>query len=228
LSHKNLNFGNNIAALRMQRKLSQEELAEKAGISRSMLSKIERDEVSPTIAIANKIARGLNTSVSSLLDDVADERVQVRRLDDRVVQEDPISRIQRELIMYTSDLGLDIQYIISPAGTTTGILPAHMPGSEKYVLVEKGVLRVTLAKNSLYELNAGDCLAFIADIEHEFHNIAQDTSSFYVILLEPQEAVKAAPKKQTCQPWRLAGVTWLYPFNPELLDNLSQALSYIC
>ncbi|GBG58479.1 transcriptional regulator [Sporomusaceae bacterium FL31] len=227
LSHRNLNFGKNIATLRIKQKFSQEDLAEKAGISRSMLSKIERDEVSPTIAVANKIARGLNTSVSSLLDDVADERVQVRRLDDRVVQEDPISRIQRELIMYTSDLGLDIQYIISPAGATTGILPAHIPGSEKYVLVEKGVLRVVLAKNSLYELNAGDCLAFIADIEHEFHNIDHDTSSFYVILLEP-EAVKAAPKKQTCQPWRLAGVTLLYPFNPELLGSLSQVFSYIC
>lgn len=187
LSHRNLNFGKNIANLRMRQKFSQEDLAEKAGISRSMLSKIERDEVSPTIAVANKIARALNTSVSSLLDETQSERVQLRRLDDRVVQEDPVSKIQRELIMHTSDLGLGIQLILSPTNATTGVLPAHAPGSEKYVLVEQGCLKVSLANQAVYELYTGDCLAFIANIEHEFHNIGNTDCSFYVILIEPPE-----------------------------------------
>ncbi|MDF2499577.1 MAG: sensor signal transduction histidine kinase [Anaerosporomusa subterranea] len=60
-------FGENVANLRVALKLSQDDLAQHAGISRSMLSKIERGEVNPTILIAGKLARSLNTTVSTLL-----------------------------------------------------------------------------------------------------------------------------------------------------------------
>ncbi|MEG6585448.1 helix-turn-helix domain-containing protein [Dendrosporobacter sp. 1207_IL3150] len=190
MSHRNLNFGKNIANLRIQQKISQEELAEKSGISRSMLSKIERDEVSPTIAVANKIACGLNTSVSALLDETNSERVQLRRIGDRVVQEDPISLIQRELIVHTSDLGLGIQYLISPPGATTGILPPHKSGSEKYIIVEQASLKVTLGKDDSYELNPGDCLAFAADTEHEMQSAELKECRYYVIQVEPSEFKK--------------------------------------
>jgi PAS domain S-box-containing protein len=62
-------FGRNIAQRRVWLSITREELASRAGISLSMLAKIERDEVNPTIAIAGKLARALNTTISALLEE---------------------------------------------------------------------------------------------------------------------------------------------------------------
>lgn len=193
MSPRNLNFGKNIANMRSKQKISQEELAKKAAISRSMLSKIERDEVSPTIAIANKIARGLHTSVSALLDETQPERIQLRKFADRIVQEDPVSRIERQLLMHTADIGFGIQHLVFPASSTTGILPAHNPGSKKYLLVEQGILRVVLDKAEIYDLQTGDCLGFAADVEHEFQNNQVSVCCVFITQIEPPESAKPTP-----------------------------------
>lgn len=62
-------FGHNTAQRRMWLSMSREELAARAGISISMLAKIERDEVNPTIAVAGRLAKALNTTISALLEE---------------------------------------------------------------------------------------------------------------------------------------------------------------
>ena len=59
--------GTRISALREAMDLSLRDLAERSGVSAPMLSQVERGETSPTLAVAAKIAAGLELSLSQLL-----------------------------------------------------------------------------------------------------------------------------------------------------------------
>ncbi len=63
-------FGKRVRALRRQRGLSQEELAELAGLHRTYIGGIERGERNPTLTSMQRIARALKVSVRTLLEEV--------------------------------------------------------------------------------------------------------------------------------------------------------------
>lgn len=60
-------FGAAVRALRTERGIAQELLANQAGIERSHLGKIERGEHMPTLALVFKIARALQRSAGELV-----------------------------------------------------------------------------------------------------------------------------------------------------------------
>ncbi|CAD5109894.1 helix-turn-helix domain-containing protein [Zestomonas carbonaria] len=60
-------FGAAVRALRMERGIAQESLANLAGIERSHMGKVERGEHMPTLAIIFKIAGALDCSTAALL-----------------------------------------------------------------------------------------------------------------------------------------------------------------
>src|SRR3954454_12601088 len=59
--------GSRVRALREGMGLSLRDLAERTGVSAQMLSQVERGETSPTLAVAGRIASGLELSLSQLL-----------------------------------------------------------------------------------------------------------------------------------------------------------------
>lgn len=77
MDNNHSSFARNLAQKRISLRISRGKLAIKAGISLSMLSKIERDETTPTILIASKLARSLNTTVSNLLGETLNEQYNV-------------------------------------------------------------------------------------------------------------------------------------------------------
>src|ERR1043165_7948867 len=60
--------GDTLAALRTAQDLSLEELARKSGVSKSMLSQIERNQANPTVALVWRLANALGVSMAELLD----------------------------------------------------------------------------------------------------------------------------------------------------------------
>ena len=60
-------LGPRIRALREGLSLSLRDLAERSGVSAPMLSQVERGETSPTLAVAARIAEGLDLRLSQLL-----------------------------------------------------------------------------------------------------------------------------------------------------------------
>lgn len=97
-------FGKKIAALRKDLKLSQTDLAKQLSTSVSVISRYERDEMTPSIDVAKKLAAILNTTVGYLLDESGQENVlkdpdMLKRLND-------IAKMEKEdknHILYTID-----------------------------------------------------------------------------------------------------------------------------
>jgi transcriptional regulator with XRE-family HTH domain len=58
-----------VRALRGERGLSLEALAGRSGVSRSMISRVERGESSPTAVVLDRIANGLGVPLAGLFDE---------------------------------------------------------------------------------------------------------------------------------------------------------------
>ena len=97
-------FGKKIAALRKDLKMSQGELAKLLGTSTSVIGRYERDEMTPSIEVAKKIATILSTTVGYLLGETEDDQLfkdpaMLQRLKDL----NSLPEQEKDYIIYTLD-----------------------------------------------------------------------------------------------------------------------------
>src|SRR5262245_65822082 len=90
-------IGRRLRALRQQRQLSLETLAERSGVSTSMLSTVERGQKVPSILVMGQIATALDTSIGRLVGEEAAPRAIVLRAADQRIMTDPAGIERRGL-----------------------------------------------------------------------------------------------------------------------------------
>ena len=167
-------IGPRIRALRDAIGLSLRALAERSGVSAPMLSQVERGETSPTLAVATRIASGLDLRLSQLLRlDEGGQVAIVRAGERRVGTSDPASGHRAEIL--TPPLPgqrAELSRHVLAAGAVTGgpgDPPMHEPGSRETALVQEGCVVLEI-DGERHELAVGDCVTFDADLPHHFEN----------------------------------------------------------
>jgi transcriptional regulator with XRE-family HTH domain len=179
-----LAVGPRVRALREGMDLSLRDLAERSGVSAPMLSQVERGETSPTLAVAAKIAAGLELSLSQLLrldegDGVVVVRAHERLLGGRArghrfeVLTPPLPGQRAEVSLHT----------LGPGSTTggPGDPPIHEPGSRETVFVLDGRLRL-VCDGVAHQLTDGDAVTFDADLPHHFENPGAAETQFMSVV----------------------------------------------
>ncbi len=176
-------IGENIQKMRKQKQFTLDTLAERSGVSKSMLSQIESGKVNPTVATVWKIARGLGVELDALLKGM-----------DRGLKKFDIIRKESTTILDTTEKGPHIR-VLSPIemaedleiylldfekGTALHSKP-HEPKSEEYLTVLEGRVKVRAGNNEA-ELNTGDFIIYNCDIEHSIENIHEGTSRVHMIV----------------------------------------------
>jgi transcriptional regulator with XRE-family HTH domain len=175
--------GARIRALRDAMGLSLRNLAERSGVSAPMLSQVERGETSPTLAVAEKIAFGLELTLSQLLRLDEGEHVAVSRASERRRYERGGHRFE-ELTPPLPGQRADVSLHTLRAGATTGgpdDPPIHEPGSRETAVVLTGVLALTV-DGTRHELHAGDSVTFDADLPHHFENDGEEQARFLAVI----------------------------------------------
>ncbi len=176
-------IGPRVRALRDAMDLSLRDLAERSGVSAPMLSQVERGETSPTLAVAARIAAGLELRLSQLLRlDEGGTVTVVRAGEGRrhgagghayEILTPPLPGQRSELTRHT----------LAPGASTGGPddPPRHEPGARETALVEAGtlVLRIDAERHELY---AGDCVTFDADLPHHFENPGKEEAVLLAVL----------------------------------------------
>jgi XRE family transcriptional regulator, regulator of sulfur utilization len=163
--------GVRVRALREAMGLSLRDLADRSGVSAPMLSQVERGETSPTLAVAARIAAGLELTLSQLLRLDEDRHVVVvrsgegrkrRRGGHRVEELTPPLPGQR------ADVSL---HRLEPGAVTggPGDPPIHEPGSRETAVVLDGAPTLVIDGHG-HQLRAGDSVTFDADLAHHFEN----------------------------------------------------------
>jgi transcriptional regulator with XRE-family HTH domain len=175
-------LGERVRGLRRERGLTLDLLAERSGVSRAMISKLERGEKNPTLVVAAKVAEGLGVSLSRLVGLEERREVVVVRRGQRVITRDPETGFERQLLS-PSFGGGGIEFIrnVVPEGSTSGEFPPHRKEVEEYIVVEKGRLRAILGGEE-YLLEEGDALYFEADLPHQFDNVGKGECCYYLVI----------------------------------------------
>jgi XRE family transcriptional regulator, regulator of sulfur utilization len=176
-------FGNRIHALREAMGLSLRDLAERSGVSAPMLSQVERQETSPTIALAAKIAAGLDLTLSQLLRLDEGEHVTISRAGKRRHYERGGHRFE-ELTPPLPGQRADVSlHALKPGAATGGSddPPMHEPGSRETAVVLEGTLALVV-DGSRHELRGGDSVTFDADLPHHFENEGEEPTRFLAVI----------------------------------------------
>lgn len=159
------------------------QLAERSGVSRAMLSKVERGEKSPTISIISRIAQGLGVGLSELLKSDTDQpKVTIIRPEKRQTFRDPKSGFERHLLS-PSHIDNTIEFILHriPPGARSGLLPAYSAPAEKYIVVHEGQLTIKIDGNE-FVMEAGDSIHFELRNPYEFFNNGTVLCSYYMVV----------------------------------------------
>src|SRR5258705_5498109 len=105
---------------RLRRRLSLHDLAARTGVSRSMLSEVERGSKVPTVLVLDRIATGLDTSIARLLGDERAARVVVLRSGDHDTAHDPSVWERRILSPDLPGVEFELMRTTIPGGVDAG------------------------------------------------------------------------------------------------------------
>ncbi|GAA2211586.1 XRE family transcriptional regulator [Nonomuraea monospora] len=174
-------LGQRIRGERQARGLSIERLAELSGISRSMVSEVERGTKTPTVLVLDRLATALGTSISRLLDEPAHGAMRVLRHAEQRVLRDPSGWERRVLSPVLGEVEFEFMRTTIGPGVDAGEFMPHAPGSREYLAVEHGGLRLTI-NGRPYELTAGDSVYYPGDCRHAYANHGTTDCVFYLAM----------------------------------------------
>ena len=177
-------IGREIKELRQKQRLSLEELAVRSGVSKSMISKIERAESVPSTTTLSRLAEALGITFSRLLGTDEQREVLVIPASRQPILRDQETGFERRCLSpVLPGRGIDWVHNTLPPHVKTGDFVAHRRGFSEYIFVLVGQLHVTVG-DDVHALNAGDSIYFEADARHAFENVG-DTVCEYFLIIDP-------------------------------------------
>lgn len=176
--------GRRVKKLRNDRDWSLEELAQISGVSRSMLSEIERERANPTLTVTFRIARAFGLSLQELISsvEVAPPKIQVIRRTDRA----QVFRSDKQVEVRTlSPLNLekDVEFYevtLRPGGALRS--QPHFEGTREFLTVEEGRVQVE-SEGAVEELGKGDSGTYAADVEHAIVNVSDCNAVVFLVVI---------------------------------------------
>jgi len=175
--------GARVRALREAMDLSLRDLAERSGVSAPMLSQVERGETSPTLVTAERIAAGLDLTLSQLLRLDEGEHVVVIRAGERRVRRRKGHRTE-ELTPPLPGQRADVSIHELDPGASTGRAddpPLHEPGARETATLLSGSVSL-LIDDARHDLDPGDSVTFDADLPHHFANHGAGPARFLAVV----------------------------------------------
>jgi len=174
-------MGARVRELRRARRLTLDGLAAASGVSRSMISEIERGGRAPTVLVLDRIATALGSTIARLTQDESRyEPVPLARADQAVLA-DPAGWERRILSPVLP--GVEFEFMRTTLGrrVDAGTFLPHPPGSREYVAVERGSLELALDGMPRH-LNEGDSIFYPGDCGHGFANPADEPCVYYLAM----------------------------------------------
>ncbi|MEO5377829.1 MAG: XRE family transcriptional regulator [Magnetococcus sp. DMHC-6] len=172
--------GTRIRAVREQRKLTQQQLADQAGIPRATLATVERDDSNPSLIVVFKVARALDMTIDQL---VESNRKRILHLPCREMRTTISGDGAYRAVTVTPTSAYHITQIVfqlDPVGVYDGI--PHSPGSEEYIHVLEGTIELDVAGEQI-RLQNGETAIFHGNVRHRYHNPSTEIRAVAVVTI---------------------------------------------
>jgi transcriptional regulator with XRE-family HTH domain len=178
-------LGPRIQAIRKRHRLSLDELARKSGVSKSMLSQVERGEANPTFATLWNLTRALDVEFSELVE--AKAGAAAAAID--VTSQNHIPEIRTEdgrcvlrILSPPGSAGAMEWYELSVAPSGALISKPHARGAMEHLTVIKGSLSI-MSGDGREKLSAGDTARYAADIPHAIRNDGKTEAKAFLVVI---------------------------------------------
>lgn len=171
-----------VAELRKKKGWTLDEMSAACGVSRSMLSEIERGRANPTLVVAYRIAQAFSMSLGELVEaPAATHRVEVIRADDRTYhfRSDRTCRIRTLSPLHLEKSVEYYEIVLRPGGALRS--EAHFEGAGELLTVERGLVKVVCSDDAA-ELKTGDSAHYPADVPHAIENIGQEEAVVFLVV----------------------------------------------
>jgi transcriptional regulator with XRE-family HTH domain len=180
-------FGEKIREVRERKHLTMREVAERAGMSESLISQIERNRVSPAIDTLLKIIDVLEIDLDYIFRDFKKSRaVNLVRAGEkkRAVINGVVFEQLSHTFPVTEENAIEAYFLEIPPGGKSGDDEYGHIGKELGIIV-KGRAECTVG-NQVYSLKEGDSISFSADAPHQIRNISSRPLRAFWIITPPK------------------------------------------
>ena len=158
-------------------------LSRASGVSRSMLSQIEREQANPTLAVTVKIATAFGMSVGELVEQshvVPNIRV-IRASDDSHMFREDEDCVIRTLSPLNLEKDVEFYEVrLAPNGEVRSA--PHFEGTREFLTVQKGTVEVT-SENEKTVLSRGDSVSYRADVPHAIVNQGRSETVIFLVVI---------------------------------------------
>lgn len=173
------------ARIRLERESrgwSLSKLAERAGVSRAMIHKIERGDSSPTATLLARLSGAFGISMSTLIARAEMQEGKLLRLANQPVWRDPQTHYLRRHVSPRTDLPIDLVQVELPAGSDVPMPASSYALARQLIWLQSGEL-VFQEGDTRHEMRAGDCLELGPPNDCRFINETNETCIYLVVRL---------------------------------------------
>lgn len=178
----NQRIGIRIRLERESRGWSLSDLAERSGVSRAMIHKIERGESSPTAMLLGRLSGAYGISMSTLIARAEMPEGKLLRFADQPVWHDPQSHYLRRHVSPRSDLPIDLVQIELPAGSDIPMPASSYALARQLIWLQQGEL-VFVEGDTRHAMQAGDCLELGPPGDCRFVNESSESCTYLIVRL---------------------------------------------
>lgn len=178
-------LGRRIAELRKSRNWNLDLLAEKSGISRATLSRIERGDTSPTAASLGQLARAFQITMAEMFGfgaPVLDAKI--ARSEQPVWQDPETGFLRRSVSPACSGFRGSVVEGELPPGKIISYSVPPLPDLEHHLVLLQGTMTMTIG-DERHELTAGDCLRFRLNAPNSYHATGAEPARYLLTVVTP-------------------------------------------
>jgi transcriptional regulator with XRE-family HTH domain len=178
-------IGARLRAERLERGWSLTDLAERSGVSRAMINKVERGKSSPTASLLGRLSGAFGLTLSTLLARAEGARGgRLARAAEQPRWQDPASGYVRRQIspVHGSDISLDLVHVALPPGASITFPASSYAFLRQVILVLGGHLRF-IEGDVAHELDVDDCLELGPPTDCTFRNTTNAVCTYLVAVV---------------------------------------------
>jgi transcriptional regulator with XRE-family HTH domain len=171
-------LGRNIRQLREARALTQDQVAQLAGLPRSTWASLESGAANPTLVVLNRVAHALQVSLEEL---VSAPHAEAKLFPREALPREVRSGVEIRRLLPDPIPGMAIDRMELPPGARMTGVP-HTPGAREYLACEVGEIQLAVA-GQRWTLRQGDVVAFRGDQRHSYANAGGRTAVGYSVVV---------------------------------------------
>lgn len=170
-----------VRAARLAQGLSVSALAERSGVSRAMIAKIEQADAQPTAVLLARLTAALGITLSELIARAEDGDRRIARAADQPRWTDPDTGYERRALSPAPGGPLELVHVELPAGASVSYPADAYAFVHQQIWVLSGRLRFVEGAAE-HDLRTGDCLALGPPAPCTFHNPGHRPCRYLVAL----------------------------------------------